>query len=174
MESSNPDLSKIELLILDVDGTLTDGGIYYDEHGVETKKFNAKDGLGIAIVQKAGVEVMLLTGRTSKIVERRGLELKIKYIVQGEKDKAGFLQQFWQEKRIISENTAFVGDDLNDLDAMKLIPHTACPADAADEIKQISEIVLKRNGGFGAVREYIDLILKSKGATFKSSQTNIQ
>lgn len=168
------DIKNIQLLILDVDGTMTDGGIYYDENGIETKKFNAKDGLGIVLAQKAGIDIMLLTGRTSKITERRANELKVKYCFQGIRDKAGFLQQFWSENNISAENTAFVGDDLNDMDAMKLVASTACPADAVQQIKEISHIVLTRNGGCGAVREYIDLILKSKDEISGAIKTNIQ
>lgn len=153
-------VSKIQLLILDVDGTMTDGGIYYDENGNELKKFNAKDGLGIVKIQKAGVSVMILSGRKSKIVERRAAELGVAYLIQGEKDKAGFLKQFFSANKFPAGSAAYIGDDLNDLEAMKLVGHTACPADAVGEIRNFVSLKLTQNGGCGAVREYIDFLLK--------------
>lgn len=167
-------LQNIKLLILDVDGTLTDGGIYYDKEGHELKKFNAKDGLGIVLAQKSGIDVMFLTGRSSVIVEKRAIELKVKYLFQGIGDKAEFLDKFMNERDIPKQAVAYVGDDLNDYEAMKLAGITACPADAADEIREISNIVLTRNGGCGAVREFIDKILLSRNFSFTNFKTSIQ
>ena len=167
-------LAKIQLVILDVDGTMTDGGIYYDNEGHEFKKFNAKDGLGIVQTQEAGVDFMMLTGRKSIIVEKRANELKVKYLFQGIRDKAEFLEKFMNENNIPNMAVAYIGDDLNDYDAMKLAGITACPADAADEIREISNFVLTRNGGCGAVREFTDMILHARQINITNLKPDIQ
>jgi len=170
----NEQLKKIKLVILDVDGTLTDGGIYYDNDGHEFKKFNAKDGLGIVQTQQTGIDFMILTGRSSAIVEKRANDLKVKYLFQGIKDKAEFLEKFLTEQKIPNDTVAYVGDDLNDYDAMKLVRITACPADASPEIKEISTIILTRNGGSGAVREFTDKILLARQINKVNLKSDIQ
>lgn len=167
-------LKKIHLIVLDVDGTLTDGGIYYDNEGHEFKKFNAKDGLGIVQTQQAGIDFMILTGRSSAIVEKRAIELKVKYLFQGIKDKAKFLHKFLNERNIPNQAVAYVGDDLNDYEAMKLAGIKACPADASIEIKEISDVILTRNGGCGAVREFTDKILLARQINKANLKPDIQ
>jgi len=156
------DLESISLIVLDVDGTMTDGGIYIDSNLVETKKFNIKDGLGIRLAQSAGIEFMLLTGRSSACVEQRANELHIKYTIQGIQDKAVYLKEFIADHEFSSEQIAYIGDDLNDLPAMRYAGISACPADAADEVKAYCDIVLTPKGGEGAVRAFIELLLKKK------------
>lgn len=150
----------IRLLIMDVDGTLTDGGIYLDCIGNEMKRFDVKDGAGIKQIQKIGVETMLLTGRESKCVTERGRELAIEYVFQGIKDKKKFLKEFSEKYNISLENMAYIGDDYNDLESMKLVGYTACPSDASQEVKDTVNYVCSKQGGYGAVREYVDYIIK--------------
>ena len=155
-------LEKITLIVLDVDGTMTDGSVYIDSNRVETKKFNIKDGLGIRLAQSVGVEFMLLTGRSSACVEQRANELHIKYIAQGIQDKAAYLKAFIAEHTLSSDQIAYIGDDINDLAAMRYTGVSACPSDAANEVKAYCDFVLTAKGGEGAVREFIELLLKKK------------
>ena len=154
----NKDLSKIKLIVLDVDGTLTDGGVYIDSNGVETKKFNIKDGAGIVLAEKAGIEFMILTGRKSYCVEKRAEELKIKYVFQGIMDKLKYLNNFLQEHNLSPEQVAYMGDDVNDLECMQYVGFTACPADAVKKVCEYVDFVSQFNGGCGAVREICDMI----------------
>ena len=156
------DLSNIKLVILDVDGTLTDGGVYIDSNGVESKKFNIKDGAGIVLAEQVGVEFMILTGRKSYCVEHRANELKIKYVFQGIADKLSYLQQFLAQQGLSHNQVAYIGDDVNDLECMRTVGFTACPADAVEEEFQQCDYVSRYNGGQGAVREICDMIRKSK------------
>ena len=158
----NKDLSNIKLVILDVDGTLTDGGVYIDSNGVESKKFNIKDGAGIVLAQQAGIEFMILTGRKSYCVEHRANELKIKYVFQGIADKLSHLQQFLSQQGLSPNNLAYIGDDVNDIECMHIVGVTACPADAVEEVRQQCDFVSRYNGGQGAVREVCDMIRKRK------------
>ena len=120
----------IRLLVLDVDGTLTDGGIYYDSTGNELKKFGVKDGAGLVLARTAGIRVMICTGRECEAVRRRAADLKITDIYQNVPHKADFLQKFFAENGYAREEIAYCGDDLNDLAAMALCGFVACPADA--------------------------------------------
>jgi len=155
-------LEKVSLIVLDVDGTMTDGGIYIDNNRIETKKFNIKDGLGIRLAQSVGIEFMMLTGRSSACVEQRANELSIKYIAQGIQDKAIYLKEFMTDHEFFPEQIAYIGDDLNDLSAMRYVGISACPSDAADEVKAYCDFVLTPKGGEGAVRTFIELLLKKK------------
>ena len=148
----NKDLSNIKLVILDVDG-------------VETKKFNIKDGAGIVLAEQAGIEFMILTGRKSYCVEHRANELKIKYVFQGIADKLSHLQQFLSQQGLSPNNLAYMGDDVNDIECMHIVGFTACPADAVEEVRQQCDFVSRYNGGQGAVREVCDLIRKRKSST---------
>jgi 3-deoxy-D-manno-octulosonate 8-phosphate phosphatase (KDO 8-P phosphatase) len=152
----------VSLIVLDVDGTMTDGGVYIDSNLVEIKKFSIKDGLGIRLAQSVGIEFMILTGRSSACVEQRIKELGVKYVAQGIQDKAVYLKEFMAEHGFSPEQCAYIGDDLNDLPAMRYAGISACPADAADEVKAYCDFVLNAKGGEGAVREFIELLLKKK------------
>lgn len=156
------DLSKIQLVVLDVDGTLTDGGVYIDSLGGETKKFNIKDGAGIVLAENNGISFMIITGRSSACVENRAKELKIKYVFQGVKDKFSCLKAFLQDHAISPENVAYMGDDLNDLGCISYVGFSACPADAVSSVKNKVCFVSCYNGGCGAVRELCDLILEGR------------
>lgn len=157
------DLKKIKLLVLDVDGTMTDGGIYYDASGNEWKKFNTKDAAGIFAARFAGIKTMVLTGRKSFAVERRMKELKVDYVYQGISDKKEFLIDYMKNNGLTKDCVGYIGDDLNDLEPMKVAGFVCCPGDACDEVKQISNYVANACGGYGAVRECITYLLKSRG-----------
>lgn len=148
---------KIKAIIMDVDGTLTDGGIYLDSNGNEMKKFNVKDGYAISkILPENDIIPIILTGRESEIVKLRCAELRIKYVIQGSKDKVKDMLNILKKLSVSLEEAMYIGDDLNDLECMKLVGVCACPGDAVQDIKKISKYVATSNGGDGAVREIIE------------------
>ena len=153
----------IKLVLLDVDGTLTDGGIYRGNNGEELKRFNVKDGYAIVNAQKLGIEFGIITGRKSELVEIRSNELKIKYLYQGISEKTVILEEIMQKTGLKKEEIAYMGDDLNDILIMKQSGLTGTPKDAADEVIQIADFVSEKNGGSGAVREFVEYILKKDG-----------
>lgn len=159
----NKDLKKIRLIVIDVDGTMTDAGIYYDEHGNELKKFCTKDAAGFFAAHYAGIQIMVLTGRECQATTRRMGEMKVEYLVQNIKDKVSYLKQFMQKHSITKEEMAYLGDDLNDLGGMALAGFVGCPVDACEEIKEISDYVSDVKGGYGAVRDIISYMLKIRG-----------
>ena len=126
-------------LIIDVDGTLTDSGVYYDSHGNELKKFSTKDGAGFAIAKAAGINIIILTGRESKATLRRMTELKADLILQNIIDKAMWLKVYLQENNIRKEDIGYIGDDLNDLASMDLCGFIGCPSDACKEVKAMAD-----------------------------------
>ncbi|WP_297595855.1 HAD family hydrolase [uncultured Cetobacterium sp.] len=152
----------IKLIVLDVDGTLTDGKLYVSNSGDEMKAFNVKDGLGITQAISLGKEVAIITGKTSQIVTKRSSELGIKEIHQGIKDKIGTLESILKKYDIDYSNVAYMGDDLIDLAVMKKCKLAGSPKDAVEEILNISDFVSAKNGGDGAVREFIEYILKKE------------
>ncbi len=154
---------KIRYLVVDVDGTMTDAGIYYDEHGNELKKFCTKDGAGFFAAHQAGIKLMVLTGRECQATTRRMQEMKFDYIVQNIKDKSVYLKDFMQKNGILREEIGYIGDDLNDLPPMKLCGFAGCPADACEEVKAYADYVAKVNGGAGAARDVICALLKARG-----------
>ena len=153
----------IKLVLLDVDGTLTDGGIYRGNNGEELKRFNVKDGYAIVNAQKLGIEFGIITGRKSELVEIRAKELKIKYLYQGISEKTVVLEEIIKKDGLLKEEIAYMGDDLNDLLIMKQVGLSGTPKDAVDEVIQVADFVSKKNGGSGAVREFIEHILKKDG-----------
>lgn len=157
------DLSKIKLLLLDVDGVLTDGRIIYDSEGGETKSFDVKDGHGLKLLQRAGIRVGIITGRESAIVARRAEELGIELVYQGAKDKSLPFNEIMQKLALAPEEIAYVGDDVVDLPVMRKVGFAATVADAVDDVKPFADMVTKLPGGRGAVREICDYILKESG-----------
>lgn len=149
-----------EIIFLDVDGTLTDGKIYYNSTGEELKNFNIKDGLIIASMVKMGYKFVIVTGRESSIVDRRMRELGIKMIFQGVSDKCSFIDSLIEHNSVMYGNCCYIGDDLNDYKSMSKCGIKGCPADACDEIKQVADLVSSNNAGDGAVREILEDILK--------------
>lgn len=155
--------NNVKMVVLDVDGTLTDGGIYYDSCGNELKRFDVKDGLAIKVGIEAGLIFAVLTGRCSPMVQRRVSELGIQFLEEGIQEKYPALVRFAESNKVLLDEICYIGDDLNDFQAMNSVGLRACPADAAEEIKNICEIVAEHNGGYGAVRECIQILLTKRG-----------
>ena len=153
----------IKLLALDVDGVLTDGTIYIAADGECFKGFNAKDGMGISCALRNGLDVAIITGRKSEIIHRRAEELGITTIIEGAKDKREALRSLRRLRGLSVEEVAYVGDDLNDLPAFAESGLTFAPADAADAVIDMCDFVLINDGGKGAVREAVDLLLDAQG-----------
>ena len=151
----------IKLIVLDVDGTMTNGDLTYDENIIESKTFNVKDGLAIASwTKKLNFKAAIITGRTSKIVEKRANELGIQYIYQGVHNKDEILKEILEKENITFDNVAAIGDDLNDYKMLEKAYLSFCPADAVEDIKKLVNIICTKDGGNGAVREMIEYILK--------------
>ena len=126
-------MQKIKLIVIDVDGTMTDSGIYYDENGNEWKKFCTKDAAGFFVAHKLGIKIMVLTGRECAATERRMKELRVQYLCQNVKDKMGYLSEFMKKNQLSKEEVAYIGDDLNDLSPMQLAGYRGCPNDSCSE-----------------------------------------
>ena len=152
-------MKNIKMLVMDVDGTLTDGCIYMGPQGEAMKAFNCQDGYAIAqILPKIGITPVIITGRDSQITANRARELKITQLHQGVKDKLPLLQRIAEELGAAREEVAYIGDDLNDMDCLRWCGLTGCPADAVPEVRAVVDFVAGRNGGRGAVREFVDYI----------------
>ena len=156
-------LKKIKYLIIDVDGTLTDAGIYYDENGNELKKFCTKDAAGFFAAHQAGIKIMILTGRECAATTRRMKEMKVEYLIQNCKDKVSYIQEFAKDNNIDRDEIGYLGDDLNDLPGMTLCGFVGCPADACDEVKEKADYISGIKGGYGAVRDIVSYLLKKRG-----------
>ncbi|MCQ8211421.1 HAD-IIIA family hydrolase [Cetobacterium somerae] len=152
----------IKLIVLDVDGTLTDGKLYISNLGDEIKAFNVKDGLGITQAISQGIEIAIITGKTSQLVTKRCQELGIKEIHQGIKNKILILDSVLKKYNISYDNVAYMGDDLIDLAVMKKCKLAGAPKDSVSEILSIADFISNKNGGEGAVREFIEYILKKE------------
>ncbi len=163
MSSTENRAAVVRLLALDVDGVLTDGLIYYGNCGEELKTFNIKDGLGIKMLQKAGVKVAIITGRQSQIVARRAQELGIEDVIQGRDDKRQALLELCQHHGIGIEECAYMGDDLPDLGAITAAGLGMTVADASDAVRDAAQWRSRFNGGCGAVREACEFILSARG-----------
>ena len=156
-------LKHIQLLLLDVDGVLTDGSIIYNDDGSETKIFNARDGFGLKLVMAAGIEVGLVTGRRSKALRHRCDNLGIGYLFEGVGEKAQMLEKIAAQTGIGPEHAAFVGDDLPDLPIMKRAGLSIAVADAHEIVRQHADWTTRDPGGHGAVREVCEALLTAKG-----------
>ncbi|MCR6722483.1 MAG: N-acylneuraminate cytidylyltransferase [Chitinophagaceae bacterium] len=162
---------NIKLFVSDVDGVLTDAGMYYSESGDEMKKFNTHDGMGFQLLRNAGIKTGIVTTENTQIVERRAKKLKIDYLFQGKGfgGKLEVIKEMCSLENIQLNNVAYIGDDLNCLEALNAVGVKACPANAVDRVKDIPGIVhLTRRGGEGAVREFVDLLLNHIQHTSKS------
>ena len=155
--------SLIKAIFFDVDGVLTDGKIIYDDTGKETKHFNVKDGYIISHLKKAGIIVGIITGRDSKVVSLRATELKLDFCHQGIVDKLEVLEKLVAFHKLKRKQVAYIGDDINDLGALKNCGLSVCPADAISYVKDKVDIVTQAKGGQGVVREVADLVLASQG-----------
>jgi len=158
-----PELNRIKLLLLDVDGVMTDGRIIYLDDGGESKAFDVKDGHGLKLIQRAGIRVGIITGRQSEVVSRRAAELGIEIVYQGAKDKMLPFMEIMEKLKLEPCEVAYVGDDVVDLPVMRQAGFSATVADAVDDIKPYVDLVTSRPGGHGAVREICDFLLKKTG-----------
>ena len=156
-------LKGIKLLILDVDGVMTDGRIIFDSNGVESKFFNVKDGHGIKMLQRAGIEVAIISGRQSQVVTIRAAELGIERVFQKATDKRTPYEKILADTGLSDREVAFLGDDLIDIPVLRRVGFAAAPADAVAEVFPFVHYVTKQSGGWGAVRELADLLLKGQG-----------
>ncbi|MDR2089458.1 MAG: HAD hydrolase family protein [Clostridiales Family XIII bacterium] len=153
---------RIKLLIMDVDGTLTDGKLYISERGEVCKAFNAKDGYGIReLLPMRGVTPAIITGRTSGILERRCEELGIANLFQGVKNKVDAMRKLLSSLALRPDRVAYIGDDDNDLDVMRATSLAGCPADASARVREAADFIAARNGGEGAVREFIEWMVEN-------------
>jgi len=151
---------KIKMLITDVDGVLTDGGMYYSEKGEVLKKFNAKDGMGVEILKNNGIKTVFLTRENSKIVRLRGKKVKADGIYINISFKERELLKICKKFNVSPNEVAYIGDDINDITIISKVGLSACPNDAVKDVKQKSDYICKLNGGEGVFREFAELILK--------------
>ena len=157
-------IMNYKLIVIDVDGTMTDGGVYYDENGNEFKKFSTKDAAGFFAARQCGIKTMVLTGRECAATFRRMKDLNVDYVYQGVKNKASFLKNFISCNNIKKEQIIYIGDDLNDYSAMKLAGFVGCPSDSCIEIIRIANYVSSKKGGEGVVRDVLEHLLKLIGS----------
>ena len=153
---------KIEMILSDVDGVLTDGGVFFDNQGIESKQFHIRDGLGIKLWMHAGFHFGILTARTSHIVKVRCNELGIQLVRQGFEEKLPIAREILQEYGLEPSQVCYIGDDLTDIPVIKSVGMGVAVADAAEEVANAAVHQTKRAGGQGAVRELVELILKAK------------
>ncbi len=156
-------LQAVKAVILDVDGVLTDGGIYYDPTGREIKRFHVADGLGIELLRHAGIRVAILSGRVSEALTRRAAELKVTECYQGVRDKKAQIEKLRQQWQLKVDEVLYVGDDLNDLPALEAVGVRVAVANAASELKERAHYTTQASGGNGAVREVCEWLLKARG-----------
>ena len=169
-EEAGGKAARVRLFLVDVDGVLTDGGIIFDGGGVETKRFHVRDGHGIKMMQRAGIEVGFITGRTSDVVRIRAEELGISIVRQGVFDKVSAWREILEARRLSPEESAYVGDDIVDVPLLRQVGFSAAVSDAEEYVRSEADFVSSRPGGHGAVREIIEFVLKSCGAWERVSE----
>jgi YrbI family 3-deoxy-D-manno-octulosonate 8-phosphate phosphatase len=160
-------LSQIRLFATDVDGVLTDAGMYYAESGDEWKKFNTRDGMGIKLLQRAGIVTAIVTQERTKLVARRAEKLAIPELHQGVMDKLSLIREMATRHGLTLSQVAYIGDDINDLEALKAVGFSATPADGMPQVAAAVDYICQKKGGEGAVREIIEMILEAQGANSK-------
>lgn len=162
-ENAKYDFTKIKLLATDVDGVMTDAGMYYTESGDEIKKFNTRDGMGIVLLKRHfGIPTAIITREKTNMVARRAEKLNIEYCFQGIKEKLGTFTNLLDDLNLTPGDVAYVGDDINDLEVLEVAGFSFCPSDAEDEIKNIVGYICKTKGGEGVLREIANLIMRAK------------
>ena len=155
-------LRRVQMVATDVDGVLTDAGMYYSESGEELKKFNTRDGMGIKLLQRAGLITALITMEETKLVTRRAEKLAIPEVHQGARDKLAVMREMVARHGLTLQDVAYIGDDVNDLEVLNAVGFSAAPADALPAVRNAVDYVCRQKGGEGAVREVADLILEAK------------
>lgn len=160
MEQAREKIKKLRMLIFDVDGVMTDGDLIYGLDNTEYKRFSAVDGMGISLARQAGFKMAIITARRSEIVERRAIELKLDAHYQGNKDKSVAFNQILDDFDLTADQVSYMGDDLLDLVLFRRAGFAVAPANARLEVKDIADYVTEATGGHGAVREFIEVVLK--------------
>ena len=160
-------LQRIRLFATDVDGVLTDAGMYYAESGDEWKKFNTRDGMGIKLLQRAGIVTAIVTQERTKLVARRAEKLAIPEVHQGVMDKLSCVREMAARHGLTLSQVAYIGDDINDLETLKAVGFSASPADGLPDIVAAADYICRKKGGEGAVREIIEMILEAQGLKFE-------
>jgi len=155
-------LQKIKVFLTDVDGVLTDGGMYYTADGLAMKRYFVRDGMGSVILQRTGVEVGMISSDISPIGQARAERLKFDHTYIGIRDKCEALDEICKKRNFTYQNVAFIGDDVNDIEILKKVGFSAAPNDAIDEVKKIASYVCAKKGGQGAYREVVDMIMKAQ------------
>lgn len=166
--------SRVKILIMDVDGVLTDGRIVIDDKGVESKFFDVRDGHGVKMLGRAGIRTAIVTGRSSRVVKHRAKELSIDYLYQGAIDKRKTVEKILKGAGLSGDDAAYIGDDLIDIPAMKMVGLAVAVADSVDEVLKAADIITEKPGGRGAVREIVEFILKSRGEWEESTKRYFQ
>ena len=159
----NQKCKKIKLVVTDVDGVLTDGGMYFSEKGELLKKFNTRDGMAIELLHKFSIKSIFLTGENSKIVKARASKVRVDECYVNIKRKEVMLSKICKKFNVKPDNVAYIGDDINDIKIMKLVGFSGCTSDSTKEAKSVSDFICKTKGGQGALREFVDLILSTNG-----------
>ena len=157
-----PDLSKVKMLLTDCDGCLTDGGMYYAEEGDELKKFNTRDGMAFKLLREAGIIVGIMTGEDRELNRRRAAKLKLDILENGCTDKVNNLQRLCKQFGVTPEEIVYIGDDVNDLEVIRMVHFGCCPSDAAFTVRAAADYITGAKGGEGVIREVAELILAQK------------
>lgn len=165
-------LQEIRLFATDVDGVLTDAGMYYSESGDEWKKFNTRDGMGIKLLQKAGLITAIVTQERTRLVARRAEKLAIPELHQGVMDKLSVIREMAARHGISLQQVAYIGDDVNDIEALQAVGFSAAPADGLPQVLKVVDYVCQRKGGEGAVRELAEMILLSRPGAKNTNKTH--
>lgn len=152
-------IPEIKMFLTDCDGCLTDGGMYYSEHGDELKKFNTRDGMGFALLRQKGIITGIVTSENVDLNRRRAEKLKLDILESGCKDKVAAIKKLCSERGIALENVTYVGDDINDIEVIKLVGYGCCPADAMPQVKEVAKYITKAKGGEGVIREVVEKII---------------
>ena len=153
------EIPEIKMFLTDCDGCLTDGGMYYSEHGDELKKFNTRDGMGFALLRNKGIVTGIVTSENVDLNKRRAQKLKLDVLEAGRKDKVAAVKALCEKYAISLENVAYIGDDINDLDVIKMVGYGCCPADAMPQVRDVAKYVTKAKGGEGVIREVVEAII---------------
>lgn len=154
-------LKDIKVFLTDCDGCLTDGGMYYSEKGDELKKFNTKDGMAFSLLRKAGFKIGVVTGEKADLNRRRFSKLKVDFYCPDCRDKLSAVSDICSQLGLSLDNVLYIGDDLNDLELLKAVGYSCCPANAQPEVKAVVDYIITRKGGDGVIREVADLLLKT-------------
>jgi len=167
-------LSQIRLFATDVDGVLTDAGMYYAESGDEWKKFNTRDGMGIKLLQRAGIITAIVTQERTKLVARRAEKLAIPELHQGVMDKLALVREMAARHGLTLNQVAYIGDDINDLETLKEVGFSATPADGMPQVAAVVDYICQKKGGEGAVREIIEMILEVQRSKVESGKWKVE